>query len=256
MATRSLLRFSWRRLLPVVVATALVAGCADTMTRVSEIGQVPRMTPTSNPTQQGDYRTVSMPMPPPQSNKREANSLWRSGARAFFKDQRASRVGDIVTVNVVVEDAAALQNDTSTSRSDSNSMGIPGLFGLAQQVDDIFPTGTEAGSLVSTSGGRTFTGTGQMDRQETINLTVAAVITDVLPNGNLVIYGHQEVRVNSELRQVALSGVVRPQDINANNTISSDKIAEARVAYGGRGTLSYSQTPRWGSEVLDIVMPF
>ena len=110
--------------------------------------------------------------------------------------------------------------------------------------------------LVSMTSANDNAGTGEMKRDETVTLKLAGVITQVLPNGNLVVAARQEVRVNAELRELAVSGVIRPQDIASDNTVRHDRMAEARIAYGGRGQLTDLQTPRWGQQVLDIVLPF
>ena len=240
----------------LILVAVFSLGACNTVQRLSEVDSGPDMTSPTDPRQRPDYRRVSMPMPDARpQGEANLNSLWRPGARAFFKDQRASRVGDILTVRVAIEDAAALTNETNRSRSANEDTGIDSLLGynpsrfLPKKLED-------ETNPFDVNSGSDYGGTGEMDRQETINLTVAAVITQILPNGNLVITGRQEVRVNRELREVTLSGVVRPEDISNRNTINSDKIAEARVSYGGRGTLSDVQRPRWGQEVFDIIFPF
>jgi flagellar L-ring protein precursor FlgH len=97
------------------------------MTRLSEIGKPPDMTPTANPTADPKYRPVTMPMPNRQESPAEANSLWRPGSRAFFKDQRASQIGDIITVIVNTSDSANLKDETSQGRTSSEAMGVPNI---------------------------------------------------------------------------------------------------------------------------------
>ena len=187
-----------------------------------------------------------------------ANSLWRPGARAFFKDQRAAQVGDILSVSVAITDSANLSNtSTQTRGGDGESMGVTNLLGLENSVGKVLPNSVNPASLVSgVTSSRDLTGAGTINRNETINIAVAAVVVQVLPNGNLVIAGSQEVRVNYELRQLQVSGVIRREDISSTNTIASSDIAELRVAYGGRGTISDMQTPRYGSQLLDVILPF
>ena len=199
---------------------------------------------------------MSMPMSTPKTAPPQANSLWRTGSRAFFKDQRAATVGDILTVLVNIADAAALKNDTAANRKGSESLGLPNLFGLEATVIPQLLAGVDLAKLVTLSSANGNNGTGEMKRNETVTLKLAGVVTQVLPNGNLVIAARQEVRVNSELRELAVSGVIRPQDIASDNTVRHDRMAEARIAYGGRGQLTDLQTPRWGQQVLDIVLPF
>ena len=246
-------RNRWALLLPVVVPV-LLGGCSS-MQRLSEIGKPPVMTPTSDPTKDPNWRPLTMPMPAAQVAAPQANGLWRPGSRAFFKDQRAAQVGDILTVVITTTDSADIENGTATSRNGSEFMGVPNLFGLEKQIPTWF-AGANPASLVSTSSNNANTATAVMKRNETVGLRLAGVITQVLPNGNLVVSASQELRVNSELRQLTVTGVVRPQDIASNNTVMHDRMAEARISYGGRGQQTDIQTPRWGQQVLDAVLPF
>jgi flagellar L-ring protein precursor FlgH len=241
--------------LALVLCALPLAGC-NMFTRLSEVGQTPSLTPISNPTAQPGYQPVSMPMPAPAAPAYSANSLWRPGARAFFKDQRANQRGDILTVNISIADSARLSNSTSRGRTGDESLGIPNLFGLESKVTKVLPNETDVNSLVSASSSGTSTGTGTINRQETLTLNVAAIVTQVLPNGNLVIEGKQEVRVNFEVRELFVTGIVRPEDISATNAIAFDQIAEARIAYGGRGQITDMQQPRYGQQVLDAILPF
>ncbi len=190
-------------------------------------------------------------MPRPQLEPAEANSLWRQGSRAFFKDQRAANVGDIVTVLVNITDAANMQNQSSSTRAGTEAVGIPSFFGLESKV-----RGANASSLVSANSSGNANGTGAIKRNETVTLRLAGVVTQVLPNGNLAVAARQEVRVNSELRELLVSGVIRPQDIASDNTVVHDRMAEARISYGGRGQITDVQTPRYGQQLLDVLLPF
>lgn len=239
----------------VAAVSALLPACG-VAERLSEVGQAPKMSAIDNPTQNQGYRPVSMPMPSPVIAQPQANSLWRPGSRAFFKDQRAAQVGDILTVTVNISDSAALDNKTSRTRTAGESVGAPALFGYEAALNRILPNAVNADSLASIDSSHTSVGDGELERAEDIKMQMAAVITQILPNGNLVIAGRQEIRVNYEMREVTVSGVIRPEDISAKNTISSEKIAEARISYGGRGTLSDLQQPRIGQQVFDILMPW
>lgn len=239
----------------VTILAASVAGC-NTLTRLSEVGDKPAITQIQNPIVRDDYRPVSMPMPAPKVAERNPNSLWRAGARAFFKDLRAKQVGDIMTVKMTLSDNATLNNKTERDRTDSESANVTNLLGFEGELTRYLPDAVSAANIANFGNRHDVTGEGKITRSETINLTFAAVITQVLPNGNLVVIGRQEVNVNSELRELLVTGIVRPSDIDPDNTISHEKIAEMRVAYGGRGTLSDLQTPRWGMQLWDIVFPF
>lgn len=242
-----------RAVLPLL-ALALLSGCG-TLSRLSEVGRPPSMTPSGDPTADPSWRPVSLPMPRGQSTPIEANSLWRQGSRAFFKDQRAAQVGDVVTVLVSIDDAATLKNESTGGRNGSQTLGVPNFFGLEAASNRIFPNSTPS-SLLNTSSNGASTGSGSIKRNESVTLRLAGVITQVLPNGNLAVAARQEVRVNSELRELTVSGVIRPQDIASDNTVKHDRLAEARISYGGRGQISDVQTPRYGQQVLDILLPF
>ena len=242
-----------RALVLLVVLT--LPGCGA-LTRLSEVGRPPEMTPSGDPTADAKYRPITMPMPGVEPPPLEANSLWRRGSRAFFKDQRASQVGDIVTVLVNIADAANLQNQSNEGRTGNEALGLPNMFGFEAALPRILSKAVNAKQLVSATSTGTATGTGQIKRTEAVTLRLAGVVTQVLPNGNLVIAARQEVRVNSELRNLLVSGVIRPQDIASDNTVQHDRLAEARISYGGRGQLTDVQTPRYGQQLLDILLPF
>ncbi|HEY9218575.1 MAG TPA: flagellar basal body L-ring protein FlgH [Phenylobacterium sp.] len=192
------------------------------------------------------------PAPQPAS----ANSLWRTGARAFFNDQRATRVGDILTVQIEIDDSAKTTNATASSRTANTQMGVENLFGLESSLGRVFPGGFDPANLIDAGSSSTNAGAGSVTRSEKINLTVAAVVTAVLPNGNMVIQGTQEVRTNYDVRQLAVSGIVRPEDISSANTIRHSQIAEARISYGGRGDISRVQKTPAGQSLVERFTPF
>jgi flagellar L-ring protein FlgH len=241
------------RLTAVSIAVLVLTGCESLRQRLADVGQHPAMSPSSNPTETPGYRPLSMPMPPPPPPPVSGDSLWRPGARSFFQDQRAAHIGDLITVVVAMNDSANWQNVTTTTRTSQESGGIPNLFGLENAMKN---SGMTPASLLSTTSSNGNTGNGQIQRNETTALRLAGVVTQVLPNGNLVVVASQEFRVNSELRVLTVSGVVRPQDIASDNTVTHDRMAEARISYGGRGTLTELQTPRWGQQMMDIFLPF
>ncbi len=241
------------RLLAIAALAAILAGCAAA-DRLANVGQPPALSSIDDPTASPGYRPVNMPMPAPEEPEFESNSLWRSGASAFFEDQRAKQIGDILTVNVLIADSAEIDNESSRSRSADEGFGAEGAIGNA--LLDYLPEGTSGSAIVDLDSGGGYAGSGRVKRKEDLRTTMAAVVTQVLPNGNLVIEGRQEVRVNNELREVIISGIVRPEDITAHNVVDSTKIAEARISYGGRGQISDVQQPRYGQQVLDILMPF
>ena len=247
-----------RNLLQVAAAGVFLAGLSgcSAVNRLQQVGQTPPLSEIQNPTQSPSYRPVSLPMPTPEKLEPHANSLWRPGARAFFKDQRANQVGDILTVVISIDDKAKLSNTSDRTRTTSENDKLPALLGFEENVRKIMPKGFDIANPLNISGATQNKGSGTIDRDEQIELKVAAVVSQVLPNGNLVLRGSQEVRVNYEVRELLVTGIVRREDIGSDNKISYEKIAEARIAYGGRGHISDVQQPRYGTQVLDIIYPF
>lgn len=233
----------------------LASGC-NTFTRLSEVGDYPQMSKITNPQAQPGYQPVSLPMPAPMPVEDNPNSLWRSGARAFFKDIRAKDVGDTLTVRLKLDDKASMSNNTKRKRDDKEALGVDALLGYEAQLGKLLPRDQDNLNLFAYGSKSNTQGDGDIGRSESIEITFAAMVIQVLPNGSLAIMGRQEVRVNYELRELMLTGIVRPQDIEADNSVSHERIAEMRVAYGGRGTLSDLQQPRWGTQIMDIVLPF
>lgn len=240
----------------VGVAVAL-AGCGNTLDRLSNIGKEPKLAAIQDPTASPGYKPVSMPMPAPEPPAYAPASLWSKGSRAFFKDQRAHRIGDILTVQVVITDKAKIANDTTRTRNETDSSSVGGLPGAVADTL-LAKTGTSAtaSDLINNTTKTSAEGAGTVDRSETLQTNVAALVTQVLPNGNMVIEGRQEVRVNFEIRELIVAGVVRPEDIGSDNIIDSTKIAEARISYGGRGQITDVQQARYGTQFLDVILPF
>jgi flagellar L-ring protein FlgH len=237
----------------LLALASLASGCSS-IDRLSQIGEKPKLTEIENPTTQPGYKPVQMPMPKPEQASYNANSLWRNGSRAFFKDQRAARIGDLLTVTVNITDKATLSNETQRSRSNKEDSGITDFIGaqtLGAQAKKVLP-----GRILTADSTASSDGKGSVNRQEALQTNVAAVVTQVLPNGNLVVEGKQEIRVNFEIRELIVAGIVRPEDIQSDNTIDSSKIAQARIAYGGRGQITDVQQPRYGQQVMDVLLPF
>jgi flagellar L-ring protein FlgH len=239
----------------VILAGLSMVGC-NAYNRIASIGSEPPLSGIENPVAKRGYQPVAMPMPRPQPVLQQANSLWRPGSKAFFKDQRANRVGDILTVEVAIDDNASLNNETTTTRDNSEGAGLTNFLGMESQLTKVFPEALDVTSLVDLESNSNVKGTGAVARNETIEMQIAAIVTQILPNGNLVISGRQEIRVNFESRDLTISGVVRPEDITSSNTIASAKIAEARISYGGRGHLTDVQQARYGQQLFDIIFPF
>src|SRR4051812_33173811 len=237
-----------------VVLIAGLLGSCSALDRLKNIGEQPSLSAIENPTAQPGYKPVQMPMPAPQPAAYNPNSLWRNGSRAFLKDQRAMQVGDIMKVKGKITDNAKLENGTARSRTAKEDSGVSDFIGsklLTGQAEQVLP-----GKILSADSTSATDNKGSVNRQEALLTNVAAVVTQVLPNGNLVVEGKQEVRVNFEIRELIVAGVVRPEDIESDNTIDSTKIAQARIAYGGRGQITDVQQPRYGQQVMDVLLPF
>ncbi len=243
------------RCAPLLAATLALAACSAGE-RIANIGATPELSPIENPTAAPDYTPVRMPMPAPQVAEGHANSLWQPGARAFFRDQRAAEIGDILTVMIEIDDEASISNESERSRANSEDAGLGSFFGYEESLSQVFPSAFDNDNLVGFDSTTSNVGSGSITRGERIELKIAAVVTQILPNGNLAIYGRQEVRVNFEVRDLEIAGVIRPEDITSINTIGYEKIAEARIAYGGRGQISDVQQPRYGQQLYDIIFPF
>lgn len=240
--------------LAILASTTLTAcGAVD---RVSNIGQPPEMSKIQNPTTQKDYEPISMPMPAPKQASTQINSLWAADRTTFFKDQRASDVGDIITVMIDIKDEATLENETERSRSSNERAGLNSLLGYEQALNRVLPQAIDNTDLVDGGADSSYNGQGSTEREEDITVKLAAIVTQILPNGNMAINGRQEVRVNFEKRILQINGVIRPQDISIANTIPYEKIAEARIVYGGEGHITDMQQPRYGQQLYDIIFPF
>ena len=244
-----------RVLLSTVAVASMLTGCAALSDRIRQLGEPPALSPVDNPTAKPGYKPVQMPMPTPQPVVYNPNSLWRSGSRAFFNDQRAHIVGDILTVKVNFNDTAVFQDQTQLT-PDHHRRHRNYQLHRRQHARRFAAKAVLPGSVLTASGNSQMNGQGTINRQDQLVTNVAAVVTQVLPNGNMVIEGKQEVRLNAEIRELIVAGVVRPEDIQSDNAIDLSKIAEARLAYGGRGTLTNIQQERWGQQAVDIILPF
>lgn len=234
-----------------------LTGCAETVQKLQEVGKPPPMSQVADPTAKLEYEPMSWPMPDAQPpGPVYSNSLWQPGARAFFRDQRAARVGDILRVNIKIQDKAELDNETERKRDATEELDASPIFGLEDKLFKRLPGVAVPENLLGTSSSTNTKGTGAIKREEKIETQVAALVTQILPNGNLVIEGSQEIRVNYEIREVSVKGVVRPQDISTDNTVDSTQIAQARIVYGGRGQLFDVQQPRYGQQVIEVLSPF
>lgn len=236
----------------LLLAAAALGGCSA----LREIDRGPSLQSVQSPQYLTGQEPVVMPMPEVEQHVYPAGSLWRAGARTFFADQRAARTGDILTVEIEIDDSADVSNSTDRSRQSATNVGIPNILGFESKFASLLPGAVDPSNLLTTQGSSSSNGTGTIARQERIQLTVAAIVTQVLPNGNLVVAGRQQVRVNQEVRDLTVTGVIRPEDITSQNTVRHSQMAEARISYGGKGNISAVQAPRWGQKGADAISPF
>lgn len=267
----------------LLLGALILSGCAG---RFDHIGKPPAFTPVSGPTLSAPPPLVPGMVPAsamtagavpraygitdapgarspyaysavaaPYANIRPA-SLWSSGPRSLFGDRRARGVGDIVTILIEIDDEASISNQSNRTRTGAENMEASALFGLEGPIAEFLPGNNGLSPAVATSSSSNSTGTGAVTRNEAISLKVAARVIDVLPNGHFMVSGRQEVRVNHELRDLQVLGIIRPEDISRKNQITYDRMAEARIAYGGRGVISDVQAPRYGQQAFDLIAPF
>lgn len=234
----------------------LIALCLAACGRLEQVGRAPEFSPLEGSYQH--HAMYSSPMPEDLGNGGPGaqSSLWDAGQASLLGDQRAARRGDILTVVIEIDEGAEISNSTDRSRSGTEKMGMGSLFGIPQRIDAEMPEGASMAEAVDTGVKSSYAGEGNVSRNEKLTLRVAATVVEELPNGVLRIEGQQEVRVNFELRELIVTGYVRPADISRQNEITYDKIAGARISYGGRGQITDVQQPRYGQQVADIVLPF
>lgn len=240
-------------LLPAIVATALLPGCA----RLQDLGRQPAL---SELQQSDEFEAMTDPvLLLPDSNTPAAvadASLWAGPQRSLVRDRRASMRGDILTVAIEIDDRAEMQNTSGRQRKAADQVGIDAFAGLPQRLDPRLPEGASLAELADANATSSFKGSGNVSRREKLKLRIAATVVETLPNGILRISGTQEVRVNFELRELTVTGFVRPDDIDRDNEIAYDRIAGARISYGGRGQITDVQQPRYGQQLADMVLPW
>ncbi|MFN3207683.1 MAG: flagellar basal body L-ring protein FlgH [Roseovarius sp.] len=229
-----------------------VAACG----RMDHFGKPPSFTPAEDTEESRARYDPGLPLVAVPDRPVDRASLWSGGQRSLLGDRRAIKRGDILTVVIEIDDEAQISNSTSRSRNGSEDLGIPDLFGIPQRIDEKLPEGASMADAVGINSSSSSGGDGSVSRREELTLRIAASVTQVLPNGVLQIQGSQEVRVNFELRELLVDGFVRPEDISRQNEITYDKIASARISYGGRGQITDVQQPRYGQQALDMILPF
>jgi len=240
------------RHIPLSLLLLALAACGN----LSQVGRTPAFTPTENGNEYFAMAGGGLPVSLETRRQGDEASLWNSGRDSLLGDRRAAGRGDILTVVIEIDDRAEFSNSSDRSRSGQERMSIPNLLGIPQRAEELLPDGASLDPGVEFSSSGSFSGQGSTRRREKLTLRIAATIIEVLPNGILRIEGSQEVRVNFEMRELVVTGYVRPEDISRQNEITYDKIAAARIAYGGRGRVTEVQQPRYGQQAADILLPF
>ncbi|MBT8155141.1 flagellar basal body L-ring protein FlgH [Epibacterium ulvae] len=235
-----------------LIGVVLTGACA----RIDHLGKPPSFSPANETPEHVAMLWEGLPQEHRPQRAVDHASLWSGERQSLLGDRRAVKRGDILTVVIEIDEEAEISNDTQRSRNGSESLGVPQLLGIPQRLDRNLPEGASLADAVDLNSNSSSGGSGSVSRSEKLELRVAATIVDVLPNGVLAINGSQELRVNFEIRELLVSGYVRPEDISRQNEITYDKIASARVSYGGRGQITDVQQPRYGQQLLDVVLPF
>jgi flagellar L-ring protein FlgH len=236
----------------VLLGMLVLGGCG----KLGQVGRAPDFTSLEGSSPHYAMYSASLPEDLTAATPSDASSLWTAGTESLFGDRRAAQRGDILTVVIEIDDSASITNSSARDRRGSVEGGLPEMFGIPQRIDERMPPGASMADAFEMGSSSTFDGSGSVERQEQLTLRIAATVVEELPNGVLRIEGQQEVRVNYELRELAVTGFVRPIDISRQNEITYDKIAGARISYGGRGRISDVQQPTYGQQIADIVLPF
>lgn len=244
------------RPLPALALALLAALSLAACGRLKEVGRAPSFTPTERGNEYFAMTSAGLPVSAEANRSQDDASLWNAGRESLLGDRRAAARGDILTVVIELDERAEISNQSDRSRSGSEQMGIPSLLGIPERINETLPAGASTDPAVAFNSSGSYSGQGAVRRREKLTLRIAATIVEVLPNGVLRIEGSQEVRVNFEMRELIVTGYARPQDISRQNEITYDKIAAARIAYGGRGQITDVQQPRYGQQVADILLPF
>lgn len=240
------------RLKSLLLCVALLPACQ----RLENVGKAPDFTPVENGNEFFAMAATPLAREVPRNQPSDRASLWSGSRASLLGDRRAAERGDILTVVIEIDDEAKISNSTGRSRSGSDLMGLPALLGIPQRLNEQLPDGASMAEAYASNSTSSYQGDGSVARKEKLTLRVAATIIERLPNDVLRIQGSQEVRVNFEVRELIVTGFVRPEDVSRQNEITYDKIAGARISYGGRGQITDVQQPRYGQQVADILLPF
>lgn len=221
-----------------------MAACS---TRITEIGREPALSAPGRSfhVNAGEYERIGGGLAPVQ----KTDTTWNEARGQFFRDVRARNPGDIITIDISIDDRATLGNQSNRSKESKVENSVDYLL-------KFLGIGSSGAGSLDINSSSSSAGKGNVQRSERIRMSLAGIVVQTFPNGNMLISGSQEIRVNFEMRVLTIVGIVKPQDISKDNRVPYDKIAEARVSYGGRGRLTEVQQPQLGQQVYDLVRPF
>ncbi|PPE74539.1 flagellar basal body L-ring protein FlgH [Solimonas fluminis] len=188
---------------------------------------------------------ATLPMPAMPAAAASEGSIYAAGGMALFEDQKARRVGDTLTIVLVESTTAQKKASTSTAKDSNASIDGPKLFGRPVTVNGVPVLEAELGSS------KTFKGNGDSSQSNQLQGSVGAVVMQVLPNGNLVVSGRKQVQINQGSETVSIEGIVRPVDIRPDNSITSDRVANAAISYSGQGAVADSNVMGWASRFFN-----
>ncbi|MES2252611.1 MAG: flagellar basal body L-ring protein FlgH [Pseudomonadota bacterium] len=243
-----------------------LTGC-NLAEKLSTVGETPELSQIQDPTRVKGYQPISMPMPTASTQQIEHSpSLWQTGSRAFFKDQRAGKIGDVITVIIAIDQSESIEMTPSIERKNSGTSTVTNALGLERKAEKFFPAKQRPQSSIladianpswlNVGSDPTLSGSAKYNVNDKIKFKIAATVLQILPNGNMVILGRQEIRLVNEIREIQVKGIIRREDISSSNMIHGEKISELRISYGGRGELSDMQAFPWGQQVMNKILPF
>lgn len=198
----------------------------------------------------------------PQQATTAEGSLWREDISMLYVDARARSVGDTIIVDIVESSSSKMAANTSADRTSSIDAGVDNALGYLRYLEaknallGADSSGSQGGSLIKADLSNSQAGAGSSDRSGSISASIGARVVEVYPNGNLVVFGRQEMKVNNDTQYIIVSGVVRPEDVDSDNTIQSTSLADAHIEYVGRGTIADKQKAGWATRLVDKVWPF
>ncbi len=234
------------RVLGIIIILMLIASSGCAKKQMSNVVPKPSMSERNN---MPSPETLFASLPPAEG------SLWTDSGNLLFIDQKARRVGDTVIVDIVENSSSKIGANTTVSKENSLEANLPDFMGYMAWLKAKNPL-LDPDDLISSEFKHESEGAGASDRSGQITASIGAIVTSVLPNGNITIYGQREMKVNNEAQYITVSGIVRPKDIDSDNRVKSTYLADARIEYSGRGVIADAQKVGWFTRALAFIWPF